>query len=114
MGYMYEILEDFGNDVIRYCKYNKFNIWTPWQQEKKYMDESIYEDTHYTFGRVINAWDTNKGILLKIEKCDDEYPHESCDIYEYVYLNDIVLKKFDYDAKEHDVDDLDLDGCPFL
>lgn len=114
MGYMYEILEDFGNDVIRYCKYNKFNIWTPEQQEKKYIDESIYEDTHYTFGRVVNAWDTNKGILLKIEECDNEYPYESYERSEYIYLNDINLVKFDYDQKEHEDIYGDLDGCPFI
>lgn len=36
------------NTVISYLVYRRPGLYTPYEQDKKYMDESIYEDSHYT------------------------------------------------------------------
>lgn len=95
-----DFLEDYKNKVFYYAKYKK--VYTPYEQEKKYSDESIYEDCFISV-RLSNAWLINDDILLELEEMnDDDYgvPVETSGRFIYVKLSDISLRR--YEEKEED------------
>ena len=48
---------------------------------KKYCDESVYLDTHYTFAKITNAINTPNGLMLEFDIVDD------CDLSHMVIKN---------------------------
>lgn len=94
-----EFLEENKNTIFRYLAYNKFGIWTPEQMSKKYCDESVYLDTHYTFAKITDAINTPNGLMLEFDIIDD-YDFEPYGHKEYKLLNDISLEVFRIDNDE--------------
>ena len=96
-----DFLTENWNTVFRFLVFNKFNIWTPEQQDNKYCDESIYIDDHYEFARITDAFDTPNGLMLEfdiLDPADWERLHRK----EYRLINDIALEQFDIDQKDED------------
>ena len=94
-----EFLEENKDTIFRYITFNKFSIWTPEQMSKKYVDESVYLDTHYEFAKITDAIDTPNGLMLEFDIVDD-YDFEPYGHKEYKLLNDIELSVFDIDNQE--------------
>ena len=92
-----DFLEENRNTIFRYLTYNRFNIWTPKQQEKKYCDESVYLDDHYEFAKINDIIITPNNELLIEFDIIDEGDHTLIGRKEYKYLKDIELYQFDYD-----------------
>lgn len=90
--------------VFRYLTYKK--LFTPYEQENKFMDESQFEDIHYSYGKLEGVFDLGSGeVLLAFRELLDGYnPCTSKDDFEetgmtvYRRLSDIQLYKFDCDA----------------
>ena len=100
---------DNMNKIFRYYKYVK--VWTPYELDKKYSDESIFENDGYAeFCYIRQAIELPDGdVLLKLEithSPDDDalYQDESeLDIiYKYEKLSDIVLEEYVGDNKRAD------------
>ena len=101
------ILDEGRDKIFRMYKYRK--IYTPYEQDKKYSDESIFENGSYpSFVRIINAIELPDGdVLLKLlddvpvyERTKD-YEKSSC-IYLYEKLSDIKLEEWEDDNKEEE------------
>lgn len=55
-------LLDYGDRLYRYLVYKK--LFTPYEQEAAFVDESIYEDTHYRLCKIEEAIDLGNGEWL--------------------------------------------------
>lgn len=97
---------DNQNKIFRMYKYKK--VWTPFELDKKYCDESVYENGGYAeFVYIRQAIELPDGdILLKLERTNDpedkelyqdEDDEEKITIYKYEKLSDIVLEEFSID-----------------
>ena len=89
--------------IFRYNAYRK--VWTPYELEKKFSDESIYEDGgYYSYGKINNYYILpNKDILLEFEcyiEGDDGFTFESLDHFEYRRLSEIHLTRFNIDNEQ--------------
>ena len=98
-------IQDNDGKIFRYLKYKK--VWTPYELDKKYSDESEYEDGGYfNFCYIRQAIELPDGdVLLKVEDThspdeDILYEEETEDKkYKYVKLSDIVLEEYEADNK---------------
>ena len=95
-----DFLAENTDTVFRYVTYNKFNIWTPEQKKECYVDESVYLDTHYTFAKILNIYDTPNGAMIEFDVVDDCEDYHSIGRREYKLLNDIELTQFKIDNEE--------------
>ena len=94
---------DNMNKIFRYYKYKR--VWTPFELDKKYSDESIFENGGYAeFCYIRQAIELPDGdVLLKLEithspEDDILYQDENDDrIYKYEKLSDIVLEEYSSD-----------------
>ena len=94
---------DNMNKIFRYYKYKR--VWTPFELDKKYSDESIFENGGYAeFCYIRQAIELPDGdVLLKLEithspEDDILYQDENDDrIYKYEKLSDIVLEEYSAD-----------------
>lgn len=86
-------LLDNESKIFRYVIYRR--LFTPYEQEQAFSDESQYEDNSYTFGLIEEAIDLGGGEwLLGFRKlCDGEV----CGEIEYCKLSEIRLSCFDCD-----------------
>lgn len=80
-------------------------MFTPYEQEQKFTDESQFEDIHFTYGRIREAVNLGHGEwLLGFQTIvDDDLPAESN--LDYHRLSDIQL--YTYDWMQHKFDDED-------
>ena len=86
-------LSDDGHRIYRFVVYKK--IFTPYEQEQKFTDESQFEDTHYRLGFIEEAIEIGNGEwLLGFREIVDE---EVCSYISYFKLSDIQLSYFEYD-----------------
>lgn len=81
-------LSDYGNRIFRFLVYKK--LFTPYEQEHKFMDESQFEDTHYSFGYIEEAIDLGGDWLLGFRRVF-EGDSEPSELTEYYKLSDIQL-----------------------
>ena len=96
-------VHDNSDTIFRYFKYKK--VWTPYELDKKYSDESMYENGGYAeLAYIRQAIELPDGdVLLKMEHTyepDDMYDEPDEDhntIYEYVKLSEISLEEFSKD-----------------
>lgn len=60
-------------EFIDYLKSDKTKVWrflvykrmfTPYEQDRKFVDESEFADIHYTLGTIENAWVLPDGDIL--------------------------------------------------
>ena len=90
----YKNLEEFfeanQNTVFRYWIYKK--MFTPYEQENKFVDESIFTDPHAYFGRIQSIVSLQNGdYLLGILRTDnDDYVH-------YYKLSEIHIEFYEGD-----------------
>lgn len=96
---------DVGCDrLFRFLVYRR--MFTPYEQDAAFIDETPYEETTYTFGRIEEAIDLGNGdwFLGIRELFPDEEMNES-DTVTYYCLSEIRLEFREKDAS--DVDDFD-------
>ena len=87
------------NTVIEYLVYRRPGLYTPYEQDKKYMDETIYEDSHYTSAIIREVIDLGNGdYLIGMQNIIDsdymeELPKFGDDDYciDYVRLSEIRM-----------------------
>ena len=91
-----EFLNTKKDTIFRYLVYNKYNIWTPERQNEKYIDETIFIESEYTFGKITNAYDVRNNILLEFDTYDP-YDWRKIGRKEYRLLGDIQLEEFNID-----------------
>lgn len=89
------------NVVIRYLVYKK--MFTPYEEEKKYMDESVYEDSYHTgcIREIIILPDND--VMLGIQPVYDFADKDSNDegsSIEYYKLSELRIVKFASDQVE--------------
>ena len=85
-------LSDNSDRIYRFVVYKK--LFTPYEQEQKFSDESQFEDTHYRFGFIEEAIELGHGEwLLGLREIIDG---EVYDI-NYFRLSDIQLSYFEQD-----------------
>lgn len=88
-------LLDSEGKIYRYVIYRR--MFTPYEQEHAFSDESQYEDIHFTFGFIEDAIELGGGEwLLGFRKIDGD---EVYDEIEYCRLSEIRLSYFDCDQK---------------
>lgn len=87
---------DNSDTIFRYLVYKR--VYTPYEQDKKYSDESIYEDGGmYTYARINTAIELPDGdVLLGFNEVDPD-THRPFSTEHFFKLSEIKLSKFDYD-----------------
>ena len=87
---------DNQDKIFRYYKYVR--VWTPFELDKKYSDESIFENGGYAeFVYIRQAIELPDGdILLKLEVTHN--PDDDI-LFKYEKLSDIVLEEYVGDNK---------------
>lgn len=84
---------DNSERIYRFVVYKK--LFTPYEQERKFADESQFEDTHYRFGLIEEAIELGHGEwLLGFREIIDG---EVCGRIDYFKLSDIQLSYFEED-----------------
>lgn len=81
-------LLDNENRIFRYLVYRR--IYTPFEQERKFIDETCYESAYYLFGLIREAIDLGDGEwYIGIQGITDD---ELEDSLSYYYLSEIRLE----------------------
>jgi len=84
---------DNSDRIYRFVVYKK--LFTPYEQEHKFMDESQFEDIHYRFAFIEEAVELGNGEwLLGFREIIDG---EVCKYIHYYKLSDIQLSYFEQD-----------------
>lgn len=90
-------IQDNQGEIFSICRYKK--VYTPYEIENKFIDESIYEET-YT-GIIRKAIEIPNDVLLEIEQvfenlCNiEDSDEEDTTIVMYEHLSNIVLFKIE-------------------
>lgn len=88
-------LLDYGDRIVRFLVYRR--LFTPYEQEQAFIDETQFEGTRYRFGIIEEALDLGIGDwLLGIREIIDG---ESCDGIEYYRLSEIRLSYYESDRE---------------
>lgn len=101
---------DYGDRLYRYLVYKK--VFTPYEQQHAFEDESVYENYHYTLCQIAEAIDLGNGDwMLGLRNVDDDGKVYS--MIHYYKLSEIRLAFFEndqyikvYEDKEDDSDEL--------
>lgn len=89
----------YGDRVYRYLVYRK--VYTPYEEQQAFSDESQYEDSHYTTCRIEEAIDLGSGEwLLGLMELDEDL--EDTGVVTYLKLSEIRLVRFEEDSHGHD------------
>ena len=96
--------------LFRYGVYRR--MFTPYEMQKAFSDESVYEDDHYSLCLIEDAVDLGGGEWL-LGLRDVDYSGEIYQVKHYFKLSEIRLSYFDIDqqvelfeAKKEDCDEL--------
>ena len=84
---------DNSDRIYRFVVYKK--LFTPYEQDKKFMDESQFEDAHYRFGFIEEAIELGNGEWLLGFR--EVVEGEVCSYLSYFKLSDIQLSYFEKD-----------------
>ena len=99
---IYEFLKAHDGEVFHYWVYRR--IFTPYEQNECFMDESIFEDTHASTGIIKECAPLGNGdFLLGFQPVDDldDYGHaDTYNIIEYYKLSEIRLARHTKDIVE--------------
>ena len=99
--------EDNKDKVFRYVIYKR--MFTPYEQDKKFSDASIYEDDFFTHCKIKNVLPLGEDdFILEAERVfsdDEEYDPETCTWTEFVKFSEIRLSCFDRDNRPQNDDD---------
>ena len=91
-------IQDQEGQIFRLLTYKK--VWTPYEMDKKYSDESQFEEGgYYKFVYITNAIEVPEGTLLELSEVMQEDDGSWIDehIKHYRLLSDIRLEKLDID-----------------
>lgn len=100
-------LIDYGDRIYRYVVYKK--MFTPYENQRAFSDESVYECDHYQLCKIEEAIDLgNSDWLLGLRKIDDD--GQVFGNIEYLRLSEIRLEYFDRDQALELYDGEDDDG----
>lgn len=89
------ILDD-GDRIYRYLVYKK--MFTPYEQQQAFMDESVYQDDYYKLCKIEEAIDLGNGDwLLGLRQIEED--GEIYDYVNYYKLSEISLARFDNDQE---------------
>jgi len=92
-------LLDWGDRIYRFLVYKK--MFTPYEQQNAFMDESVYENDHYQLCKIEEAIDLGNGDwLLGLRQIEED--GEVYGIVEYYKLSEIALARFDNDQEDDD------------
>ena len=91
--------------VFRYLVYRK--IWTPYEMDEKFSDESEYTSNLYDFGKIVDAIYLGNGKwFVGLSAVDSETKEEiSPKRIEYYNLDEIRLCVFENDEETDDEED---------
>lgn len=89
--------------IFRYCVYKK--VWTPYEQDKKFSDESQFENGGYwKYAIITNVIEIPNDVLLEFEEVErEDYdcgPFKPIGCKSYYKLSDICLEKCDEDNEK--------------
>lgn len=90
-----DFLETHSDDLFCFWVYRRG--YTPYEQEKAFMDESQFEDTHGTVCRVVECIAVSNGnYMIGVQVCIDEDADDLVfdNNIEYYSLSEIRLKLF--------------------
>lgn len=103
------IFDHKEDTFFRFAVYRK--VYTPYEQNEKFVDESIYEDSNYNLCKITNVIETAGDVLLECSIYHPDYiEHEDNTVEEklvyagykeYHLLSDIQLLQFDEDNNEN-------------
>lgn len=106
VGNMRDWVQANEDRVFRYVVYKR--IWTPYEMDQKFEDESEFADSQYCFGKIKEVVKLGDGEwLLGFSGVDPETKEEfSPMMVEYFRLSEIRLSYFEYDSmRQEDFDD---------
>lgn len=87
-------LHDYGDRLYRYLVYKK--MFTPYEQQQAFMDEDVYEDTHYELCQIAEAIDLGNGEwMLGLRTVADD--GKVYGMIHYYKLSEIRLALFEND-----------------
>lgn len=84
---------DNSDRIYRFVVYKK--LFTPYEQDKKFSDESQFEDTRYRFGFIEESIELGNGEWLLGFR--EVIEGEVCSYISYFKLSDIQLSYFEQD-----------------
>ena len=88
-------VHDNSDRIFGFLVYKK--LFTPYEQEEKFIDESQFEDDHYTCARIHEAIDLGHGEwLIGFQIVDDDQDEDADVQIEYHRTSDIRLFSFDW------------------
>lgn len=93
-------LQDNNNKIFRFLTYKK--VYTPYEQDKKFIDESMYEEGgYYKFAYITNAIEVPEGTLLELSEVtrNENEDWKDTGIKYYKLLSDINLEMANFDNK---------------
>lgn len=95
-------LIDFGDRVYRYWVYRRG--FTPYEQEEKFEDESMFEDPQCSFGFIREAINLGNDWLLGIQEVYPDIPasYKAHQHFQYYKLSEIRLAFDIIDQPEHE------------
>lgn len=90
--------------IFRYCVYKK--VYTPYEQDKKFSDETEFENGGYwNYAYITNVIEIPNDLLIEFEEL---YQDEECTPFKpighksYRRLSDISLQKYDIDNENYE------------
>lgn len=90
-------LLDNSDYIYRMWVYKK--VWTPYEMEKKYMDESVYEESQATMVKITNAFEVPGDVMLELQ--DMDFLEDGTERFMYHKLSEITLERYTEDEKEY-------------
>lgn len=90
-------LMDNEGRVFRYLVYKR--MFTPYEQQNAFMDESEYVDSHYSYALIEEAVDLGNDWLLGLREVEDLDGGEvnTWDFLQYYRLSELRLSYFEQD-----------------
>ena len=96
-----EFFKAHDGHIFRFWVYKK--MFTPYEQDKKFSDETIYENEHCSYGRIIEISPLPDGDVLLAFQVDDNYENGINDI-DYVTYHKLSEIQLDW-CKQDQVED---------
>ena len=85
-----EFFHAHDGHIFRFWVYKK--MFTPYEQDKKFSDESIYENEYCSYGRIVEVSPLPDGDILLAFQIDDNYENNNdIDYVTYHKLSEIQL-----------------------
>lgn len=91
----YTFLKEHDGEAFRYLVYRR--MFTPYEQNECFVDETVYEDTHFNVGVIVDCIVLGNGdFLLGFQSADDIDPNnmQLFDNVDYYKLSEIRLSLY--------------------